>query len=59
MDIHELEQELQIRTEQNAELYAKLCNALMQLEEANKLIKDYWDEYPVVVKDYLEKWGVK
>ena len=33
MDIHELEQELQIRTEQNADLYAKLCNALMEIEE--------------------------
>ena len=33
MDIHELEQELQIRTEQNADLYAKLCNALTEIEE--------------------------
>ena len=30
-----------------------------QLKEANELIKDYGDEYPMVVKDYLEKWGVK
>lgn len=39
--IHELEQELKIRIEDNAELYTKLCNALMQIEEANKVIKIY------------------
>ena len=37
--IHELEQELKIRVEDNAELYTKLCNALMQLKEANEVIK--------------------
>jgi len=46
--IHELEQELKIRIEDNAELYTKLCNALMQIErlqeqlnEANDVIKKY------------------
>ena len=38
-ELRDREQELKIRTEQNAELYAKLCNALTQLEEANKVIK--------------------
>lgn len=38
-ELRDMEQELKIRTEQNAELYAKLCNALTQLEEANKVIK--------------------
>lgn len=70
---HELEQELQIRTEQNADLYAKLCNALMQLEEANDVIKGYADAYKkypdgtmmtfVVNKHpahhYLDRWGIK
>lgn len=37
--IHELEQELKIRIEDNAELYTKLCNALNQLNEANEVIK--------------------
>lgn len=37
--IHELEQELKIRVEDNAELYTKLCNALNQLNEANELLK--------------------
>lgn len=37
--IHELEQELKIRIEDNAELYAKLCNALVQLNEANEILK--------------------
>lgn len=30
-----------------------------QLKEANELIKDYGDEYPNVVSDYIKKWGVK
>lgn len=38
-ELRDMEQELKIRTEQNAELYAKLCNALTQIEEANKVIK--------------------
>lgn len=37
--IHELEQELQIRIEDNAELYRQLCNAQNQIKEANKVIK--------------------
>lgn len=37
--IHELEQELKIRIDANADLYAKLCNSLNQIEEANKVIK--------------------
>ena len=37
--IHELEQELQIRTEQNAELYAKLCDTLLQLNVANTRLR--------------------
>ena len=66
MDIHELEQELQIRTEQNADLYAKLCNALMQLEEANKAIIDSYEEALYcesweipAAKEYIDKWRIK
>ena len=40
-EIKELKQELEIRINDNAELHAKLCNALLQLEEANKVIKHY------------------
>lgn len=63
MDIHELEQELQIRTEQNADLYAKLCNALMQIEEANRIIgiigcQCKHDDMQMCI-DYCKKWGVK
>ena len=32
-EIRDLKQELQIRTEQNADMYAKLCNALTEIEE--------------------------
>ena len=39
-DINELRQELELRTEDNADLYAKLCNVLLQLEDANKVIKN-------------------
>lgn len=42
--IHELEQELKIRTEENAELYSKLCNALKELEETKRRIQIY-DEH--------------
>lgn len=40
-DLCELKQELEICKDDKADLYAKLCNALMQLEEANKVIKKY------------------
>lgn len=36
---HELEEELQQRIDDNAELYTKLCNALNQLNEANEILK--------------------
>ena len=42
-----------------SQLVKKVEKLERQLKEANELIKDYGDEYPVVVKDYLEKWGVK
>ena len=42
-DLCELKQELEICKDDKADLYAKLCNALMQLEEANKVIKFYSD----------------
>ena len=68
--IRELEQELEIRINDNADIYAKLCNALMQLEEANEVIKKYskledlmscaiglsYEEPPA--KNYLKKWSV-
>lgn len=37
--LKEVQQELQIRINDNADMYAKLCNALMQLEEANNTLK--------------------
>jgi hypothetical protein len=40
-ELCELKQELEICKDDKADLYAKLCNALMQLEEANKVIKKY------------------
>jgi len=43
-------------TEREKEIVAPL---LEQLKEANELIKDYGDEYPNVVSDYIKKWGVK
>ena len=39
-EMRDLEQELEIRTNDNAELYAKLCNALMQLDVANRIIDE-------------------
>lgn len=51
--IHELEQELKIRIDDNAELYTKLCNALMQIEEANKLIKLYGT--PIQIERYRDE----
>lgn len=55
--LKETQQELQIRINDNADMYAKLCNALMQLEEANNIIKQYcFYEYG---KPYLKKWGVE
>ena len=71
--LKEKQQELQIRINDNADMYAKLCNALMQLEEANDVIKGYADAYKkypdgtmmtfVVNKHpahhYLDRWGIK
>ena len=39
--MHNLEQELQIRTEENEKLYGQLCNAQKQIEEAKEVIKLY------------------
>lgn len=44
--IHDLEQELQIRTEQNADLYSKICNAIVQITEANETIKKAAESCP-------------
>lgn len=70
--IHELEQELKVRVEDNAELYTKLCNALNQLNEANevikhiKLLKIKTNDCEMTIEaicpeaeQYLKKWGVK
>ena len=61
--IHELEQELKIRTEDNAELYAKLCNALVQLNEANDTIIGMIGagsyQADEMGKAYFKKWGVE
>lgn len=71
--LKETQQELQIRINDNADMYAKLCNTLMQLEEANDIIKEYVETTPKVPNDgwhipnynldnaecYLEKWGIK
>ena len=48
--IHELEQELKIRIDDNAELYTKLCNALVQLNEANEILKVYGTPITRIVK---------
>ena len=45
-DLCELKQELEICKDDKADLYAKLCNALMHLEEANKLLKGLYDDSP-------------
>lgn len=62
-EIMDLKQELQIRTEQNAELYAKLCNALMQLEDANRVITSYIRNFPLEkygpAESYCDRWKVK
>lgn len=64
--IKELEQELEIRINDNADLYSKLCNALMQLEDANKIMKKYaetetddWIDSRMPAESYLKKWEVK
>lgn len=49
-EFRDIEQELKIRTEQNAELYAKLCNALVQLNEANEILKVYGTPITRIVK---------
>ena len=71
-DLCELKQELEICKDDKADLYAKLCNALMQLEEANEVIKWYdglenilipWEmitgQPNGTAKKYLERYGVK
>lgn len=71
-ELRDMEQELKIRTEQNAELYAKLCNALVQLNEANEILKhmrilQVQTEKETItmeikcaeIEQYLKKWGVK
>lgn len=68
--VHELEQELQIRIEDNAELYRQLCNFKNQLKEAHDVIKEYSKlenlmNFALGIREkgsaqkYLEKWGVK
>ena len=57
--IHELEQELEIRTNDNADLYARLCNTLMQLDEANAIILSLIDSRSSAVEAYFKKYGVK
>ena len=64
--IHELEQELKIRIEDNAELYTKLCNALMQLNDATVIISRFKRITPYApggkylekdIQEYIKKWG--
>lgn len=60
--IHELEQEIKIRIDDNASLYAKLCNALNQLNEANDCINSAQISlrgYMLKISEYKKKWGVK
>lgn len=61
---HELEQELEIRINDNAELYIKLCNALMRLQEANEILFDFMcHPYPQPItyemREKLEKYHKK
>ena len=62
-EMRDLQQELEIRTNDNAELYAKLCNALVQIEDANKIMKklSIWKNTygKELVCRYIKKWGVK
>lgn len=72
--LKETQQELQIRINDNADMYAKLCNVLMQLEEANQIIKWYnslenllidggWQlltgQKKGTAEKYLKKWRVE
>ena len=65
--LKETQQELQIRINDNADMYAKLCNVLMQLEEANAIIKDMRPfiqgsmkrETFTRILHYEEKWSVE
>lgn len=61
---HELEQELKIRIDDNADLYAKLCNALMRLQEADEILYDFiCNPYPNPItyemREKLEKYHKK
>ena len=58
----ELKEELQQRIEDNANMYATLCDTLTQLREANKvLVGLIAPQTPSLepVTEYLEKWKVK
>lgn len=39
--VRDLQEELKLRIEDNADQYATLCNALTQVQEANKVIRFY------------------
>lgn len=61
---HELEQELEIRINENADLYANLCNALMRLNEADDILTDFiCHPYPQPItyemREKLEKYSKK
>lgn len=57
--LKETQQDLQIRINDNADMYAKLCNALMQLDEANAIILSLIDSRSTAVETYIKKYGVK
>ena len=55
-----LKEELQQRVDDNASIYAKLCNVLVQLDEANEMIKWFsliFPEQKDIVK-YFKKYGI-
>jgi len=61
-EMRDLEQELEIRTKDNADLYAKLCNALTQLEEANEIIANFrtydFTRNDELAEEYQVKYGI-
>lgn len=61
--IHELEQELKIRTEQNEELYGKLCYLEGRFKEASEVLLKSQNmknsDRNNYIAQYLLKWGIK
>ena len=60
----QLKEELQQRTDDNADLYAKLCNVLIRLQEADEILYDFMcHPYPQPItyemREKLEKYHKK